>query len=99
MAALLQVPGYDDDDPGDHDKSPVPPLTNPPPDHKLLTHLYDTFDERAAQWLTTAFLLTMAIVIPITGYLLQRFNTRPVFIAAMSLFTAGTAISATAPRI
>lgn len=45
MAALLQVPGYDDDDPGDHDKSPVPPLTNPPPDHKLLTHLYDTFDE------------------------------------------------------
>src|SRR5690606_8968173 len=26
----------------------------------------------AAQWLTTAFLLTMAIVIPITGFMLQR---------------------------
>ena len=29
----------------------------------------------AAQWLTTAFLLTMAVVIPITGFLLQRLNT------------------------
>ena len=33
------------------------------------------------QWLTTAFALTMAVVIPITGFLLQRVNTRPVFIA------------------
>lgn len=51
----------------------------------------------AAQWLTTAFMLTMAVVIPITGYLLQRFNTRPIFIAAMSLFSLGTLISAMAP--
>jgi MFS transporter, DHA2 family, lincomycin resistance protein len=51
----------------------------------------------AAQWLTTAFMLTMAVVIPITGYLLQRLNTRPVFILAMSLFSAGTLISALAP--
>jgi len=51
----------------------------------------------AAQWLTTAFLLTMAIVIPITGFLLQRFSTRSVFIAAMSLFSAGTLIAAIAP--
>jgi DHA2 family lincomycin resistance protein-like MFS transporter len=51
----------------------------------------------AAQWLTTAFLLTMAVVIPITGFLLQRFTTRAVFIAAMSLFSAGTLIAAIAP--
>lgn len=51
----------------------------------------------AAQWLTTAFMLTMAVVIPVTGYLLQRLNTRPVFILAMSLFSAGTLISALAP--
>nr|WP_286132183.1 DHA2 family efflux MFS transporter permease subunit [Clavibacter michiganensis] len=51
----------------------------------------------AAQWLTTAFMLTMAVVIPITGFLLQRFNTRPVFLAAMALFSAGTFISAMAP--
>jgi DHA2 family lincomycin resistance protein-like MFS transporter len=54
-------------------------------------------EARAAQWLTTAFMLTMAVVIPITGFLLQRFNTRPVFIAAMSLFSAGTLMAALAP--
>lgn len=50
-----------------------------------------------AQWLTTAFMLTMAVVIPITGFLLERFNTRPVYIVAMSLFTTGTLLSAIAP--
>lgn len=51
----------------------------------------------AAQWLTAAFLLTMAVVIPVTGFLLQRFNTRPLFIAAMGLFSLGTLIAAVAP--
>ncbi|WP_084102198.1 MDR family MFS transporter [Demequina sp. NBRC 110051] len=50
-----------------------------------------------AQWLTAAFLLTMAIVIPITGFLLQRFPTRPLYIVAMSLFAAGTLLGALAP--
>ncbi|WP_179498957.1 DHA2 family efflux MFS transporter permease subunit [Leifsonia sp. AK011] len=50
-----------------------------------------------AQWLSTAFMLTMAIVIPVTGFLMQRLNTRTVFILAMSLFSAGTAIAAVAP--
>jgi DHA2 family lincomycin resistance protein-like MFS transporter len=49
------------------------------------------------QWLTTGYALTMAVIIPITGWLLQRLNTRPVFVMAMSLFTAGTLIAATAP--
>ncbi|GAA2250343.1 DHA2 family efflux MFS transporter permease subunit [Herbiconiux moechotypicola] len=53
--------------------------------------------EVAAQWLSTAFMLTMAVVIPITGFLLQRFHTRPIFIAAMSLFSLGTLIAAAAP--
>ncbi|WP_437583057.1 DHA2 family efflux MFS transporter permease subunit [Paramicrobacterium sp. CJ85] len=52
---------------------------------------------RLAQWLTTAFMLTMAVVIPITGFLLQRFTTRQVFITAMTLFSAGTALAAIAP--
>ena len=52
----------------------------------------------AAQWLTSAFMLTMAVVIPITGYLLQRLDTRPVFMLAMSLFSAGTLLSGTAPE-
>jgi len=49
-----------------------------------------------AQWLTTSFMLTLAVVIPMSGYFLQRFQTRPMFIAAMSLFTAGTLIGALA---
>ena len=50
-----------------------------------------------AQWLTTGFLLTTAIVIPTTGFLLQRFSTRAMFLSAMSLFTAGTLVAAVAP--
>lgn len=52
-----------------------------------------------AQWLTTAFMLTMAVVIPITGFLLQRLNTRPVFILAMTTFSLGTLVSALAPGL
>ncbi|WP_235451394.1 MDR family MFS transporter [Yonghaparkia sp. Root332] len=51
----------------------------------------------AAQWLTTAFMLTLAVVIPITGFLMLRFSTRRMFLAAMSLFTIGTAIATVAP--
>lgn len=50
-----------------------------------------------AQWLTSGFLLTMAIVIPTTGFVLQRFSMRAIYIAAMALFTAGTLIAALAP--
>lgn len=48
------------------------------------------------QWLTTGFMLTMAVVIPMTGLILQRFTTRAVFIAAIGLFTAGTLLAAAA---
>jgi DHA2 family lincomycin resistance protein-like MFS transporter len=50
-----------------------------------------------AQWLTTAFLLTMAVVIPTTGFLLQRFTTRTVFFTAMTLFCTGTLLAGVAP--
>lgn len=62
---------------------------------KLMDDLH--VDALAAQWLSTAFMLTMAVVIPITGFLLQRFTTRAVFIAAMSLFSLGTLAAALAP--
>ncbi|MBJ3784922.1 MDR family MFS transporter [Devosia sediminis] len=52
-----------------------------------------------AQWLTTAFLLTMAVVIPITGFLLQRINTRPIFLLAISIFSVGTLVCALSPGI
>ncbi|AWB89084.1 MDR family MFS transporter [Salinibacterium hongtaonis] len=49
------------------------------------------------QWLTTGFMLTMAIVIPITGFLLERLSTRTVFLTAMTLFSIGTLVCAIAP--
>lgn len=52
---------------------------------------------RTAQWLTTAFMLAMAIVIPITGWFLQRVSTRQAFALAMSVFCTGTLIAALAP--
>ncbi|QCW51731.1 multidrug efflux MFS transporter [Nocardioides dongxiaopingii] len=64
-----------------------------------LPELMREFDVPAttAQWLTTAFLLTMAVVIPITGFLLTRFPLRAVFVAAMTSFSLGTLVAATAP--
>ncbi|OZM81956.1 DHA2 family efflux MFS transporter permease subunit [Pseudonocardia sp. MH-G8] len=50
-----------------------------------------------AQWLTSGFLLTMAVVIPITGFLLQRFPPRQIYLASMTLFSLGTLICALAP--
>lgn len=49
------------------------------------------------QWLTSAFMLTMAVVIPTTGFILQRFTTRQVFIAAMTAFSLGTLVALVAP--
>jgi MFS transporter, DHA2 family, lincomycin resistance protein len=49
------------------------------------------------QWLTTAFLLTMAVVIPATGFLINRLGTRGAYLLAMSLFTVGTALAMIAP--
>jgi DHA2 family lincomycin resistance protein-like MFS transporter len=64
---------------------------------RLMHDLQVTAD--AVQWLTTAFLLTMSVVIPVTGFLLQRMNTRPIFILAMSLFSLGTLIATLAPNL
>ncbi len=61
--------------------------------------LMEHFDVPAtsAQWLTTSFMLTMAVVIPMTGWLMQRLATRATFGLAMGLFVAGTTIAAVAP--
>ncbi|WP_185967234.1 MULTISPECIES: DHA2 family efflux MFS transporter permease subunit [unclassified Corynebacterium] len=51
-----------------------------------------------AQWLTTAFMLTMAVVIPMTGFIMQRFTLRSIYIAALVSFLIGTAIAVVAPN-
>jgi DHA2 family lincomycin resistance protein-like MFS transporter len=50
-----------------------------------------------AQWLATAFMLVMAILIPTTGFLMQRFSTRTLFLTAMSAFSLGTLVAGMAP--
>ena len=61
--------------------------------------LMDYFEISAdvAQWLVTSFMLTMAVVIPMTGYIMQRFSLRQVYAAAMLLFLAGTVLAVVAP--
>lgn len=62
---------------------------------RLMSDLH--VSERSAQWVSTAFMLTMAAVIPVTGWFLQRVTTRRAYAIAMGVFLAGTALSAVAP--
>lgn len=62
---------------------------------RLMDDLHVT--EQTAQWVSTAFMLTMAAVIPTTGWLLQRMTTRMVYATAMTTFLVGTALAAIAP--
>ena len=50
-------------------------------------------DASTAQWLTTGFMLVNGVMIPVTAYLINRFTTRKLFFASMSIFTAGTALA------
>lgn len=56
-----------------------------------------SIDANTAQWLLTGFMLTMAVVLPATGWILERFTTRQVFIFATAVFLLGTVIAALAP--
>ena len=49
------------------------------------------------QWLTSGYVLTEAVVIPLAAYLMGRFSTRKLFIGGMTLFAAGSLVSAVAP--
>lgn len=54
-------------------------------------------DATMGQWLTTAYMLTNGIFIPITAYLIGRFTNRQLLLTALAVFMAGTAIAAVAP--
>lgn len=54
-------------------------------------------DASQAQWLTTAFMLTNGILIPITAFLIERFSSKRLLIAALTVFSIGTLIGAVAP--
>lgn len=46
----------------------------------------------AVQWLTTGFMLVMGIMIPVSAWLLAKFNVKYLYISALSLFLFGTII-------
>ncbi len=55
-------------------------------------------DERTSQWISSIFMLTMAAVIPVTGWFLQRISTRSAYAVAMVTFSIGTLLGAVAPN-
>ncbi len=50
------------------------------------------------QWLTTGFMLVNGIMIPISAWLSTRFNSKWLYITAMTVFTIGTAVCFTSPN-
>lgn len=54
-------------------------------------------DAPTIQWLTTGYLLTLGVLVPISSILMQRFTTRQLFIASLLFSITGTLISAIAP--
>ncbi|WP_147587126.1 MDR family MFS transporter [Enterococcus gallinarum] len=62
----------------------------------LLTTAFPTlmndFDITASdvQWLTTGFLLVNGIMIPITAWLINKFNSKNLYLTAMTIFLIGT---------
>ncbi|MGN4123426.1 DHA2 family efflux MFS transporter permease subunit [Lysinibacillus sphaericus] len=48
------------------------------------------------QWLTTGYLLTLGILVPVSGLLLQWFSTRQIFIVSLVFSIIGTLVAALA---
>jgi EmrB/QacA subfamily drug resistance transporter len=48
------------------------------------------------QWVMTGYLLAFASVIPLTGWTSERFGAKPVFIASLLLFMAGSTLAGSA---
>ena len=62
--------------------------------HTLAVSLHSTYG--AIQWVTTGYLLAMAVAIPVTGWAESRWGGRRVWMAALVLFVAGSALCALA---
>jgi DHA2 family multidrug resistance protein len=45
-----------------------------------------------AQWILTAYMLTMGVLQPITGYFCDRFGTRRMYLLSIMAFTVGSAL-------
>ncbi|GAB6899947.1 MDR family MFS transporter [Kineosporia succinea] len=61
-----------------------------------LDSLADSFDARLDQvvWVTIAYLLAVASVLPVLSYLTSRFGPRALFVTGMLIFLAGSGLTA-----
>lgn len=64
-----------------------------------IPHLMSDFNVTAdqVQWLSTAYMLTNGVLIPISAFLIGTFTTRQLFLTAMTLFTLGSLVCSLAP--
>ncbi len=51
------------------------------------------------QWAVISYALTLAIFIPVSGFLADKYGTRRVFLAAIVIFTIGSILCAAAPNL
>lgn len=51
----------------------------------------------SAQWLTTGYLLTLGVLVPVSGLIMQWFTTRQLFLTSLVFSIIGTFIAAVAP--
>ena len=62
---------------------------------RLMNHF--RINASQVQWVTTAYMLTNGIMIPMTALLLEKISTRKLFLFAMTIFGCGTALCALCP--
>lgn len=64
-----------------------------------LTNIMEDFKASAATaaWLTTGYLLVLAILVPLSSYLVRWFTTRQLILAAVSISAIGSLIAAISP--
>src|ERR1700727_389410 len=60
--------------------------------HTLVVRLHST--DGTIQWVTTGYLLAMAVAIPVTGWAESRWGGKRVWMAALLLFVAGSVLCA-----
>lgn len=61
-----------------------------------LSSLFQT-NATTIQWLATGYFLTLGILVPVTGIMMQKFTTRQMFLTSIFLTLAGTILAASAP--
>jgi EmrB/QacA subfamily drug resistance transporter len=64
---------------------------------KLGTELHKSI--ASTQWVITGYMLSLAAVIPITGWAARRFGAKPVYLLALVLFTGGSILCGVAQSL